>query len=66
LVSEKDKENIKIRADLEKASALAEQKMSYIGAKAQEDSQKLQILQQENTNIKQKNDEKDRLIAVFS
>ncbi len=63
-VTEREKEAIKLRAESEKAAALAEQKLSYTTAKMREQESKLATLVPEHDSFKQKIDEKDRLILV--
>lgn len=62
--TEKEKELIRVKADLEKTNALSEQQLKYLDSRAKEQTSKVEALQQELKNYKAKLDEKSKQIYV--
>ena len=63
-VSEKDKEIIRAHAELDKTTALSEQKLQYITNKLKETEERAEVLSNDYLIGKKKLDEKDKLILV--
>jgi predicted Zn-dependent protease len=65
-LSEKEKELIRESAELDKAKALAEQRIQYTATKLKEVEDKVDSLNNENYKAMRKIDEKDLIIAVLN